>query len=622
MTLDKTRELSRYDKIILLIIIVLSAVLRLWQLNRVPFMHDEFSALERTCYDNFHDLITEGVMHGDSHPAGTQVLMYILVNIFGWNAFWLKLPFALMGVASVYLVFVIANQWFNKNVGLVSAAFVSVSELFLFYSQLARPYSPGLFFVLLFVYFWNRILFDERDITLWTCVGFALSAFCAAEMQMFSMAQAGLIALTGLFFLKNIDKRRRKVYLWSCVAAVVLFLPTFPIFYYQLFVYGSIGGWLGKPELSFFADFLAYSMNFSKLFIFSMLIVALLPVVIGRNKDGKLSVRVVLVVWFVVPFAVALAYSLIKEPIIQYSTLIFSFPFLIIAVFSCFDKSFSIKTMAVTVGWVLLAGVMSLIIDRQYFKQVYHQGFDQVAVEMSGAQQRYGDSIGFVSYSSRAIMAEFYQKKAGIDNAKFFDENSEVSDYQRYLMSLDKNYIGVGLTDHSNMSWELSAVAEFPYLVKENTWFTTRYLTLSKADNGNPLLHVVKENLEIHGNEWAANHVFSTDSICYPDVERLGFIADIQPLDTINRIALVVAITNPETDEQLFWNAYESNKMLSPGQRTLLTCGFFLPDIDLVEMKIKAFIWNMDKKELILNKLSYYTIKKNPYFYGLYAPLK
>ena len=177
-------KLSGYDRVILLIILLLSAVLRLYHLGEVPFMHDEFSALSRTCYDNFRDLIREGVMLHDSHPAGVQVFLFLLVKVFGWNEFWLKLPFALMGVASVYLFFVIARQWFNKNVALVSAAFVSVSELFVFYSQLIRPYSPGLFFVLLLVYFWNKMLSPDERFSVGTCAGFALSAFCAAEVKL------------------------------------------------------------------------------------------------------------------------------------------------------------------------------------------------------------------------------------------------------------------------------------------------------------------------------------------------------------------------------------------------------------------------------------------------------
>lgn len=614
----------RYENVLLWLILLVAAVLRLWDLGSVPFMHDEFSALQRTGYDNFHDLIREGVMLGDSHPAGVQVLLYLLVGIFGWNAFWLKLPFALMGVASVYLTYVIARQWFNKNVALVSAAFMSVSELFLFYSQLARPYSPGLFCVLLFVYFWNRMLFDRRAATLGTCVGFALSAFLASQMQMFSMAEAGLIAVSGLFFLKNVDGTRRRLYLWSCAAAVLLFLPTLPVFYYQLFVYGSIGGWLAKPEAGFLTDFLQYTMNYSKLFVFSMMIVVLLPLLIGqRNRDKQTAMRICCLVWFVVPLALAWAYSLMKEPILQYSTLIFSYPFLIIAAFSFFDRKTSIKTMGAVVGWVVLIGMTSLIVDRQYFKQVYHQGFDQVAVEMGKAQQKYADSIGFVSYSDRTFMAEFYQKKAGVKNAAYFSETDDMFDCQQYIMSLDKDYLGVGLTDHADMPWELSAVAAYPYLVEENTWFTTRYLTLTKIDNGSPLLNVLKENVEVKsGNEWVCNTKINASDIILPATERIGFIADIKADDTINDIALVVEIVNSETDEHLFWKGYENkNHQILPQERVFLTNGFFLPEMDYSGKLIKVYIWNKDKRALSVNKLSYYIVKKNSYFYGLYNPL-
>lgn len=615
------------EVLILGVIVVVAAVLRLWQLYDVPFMHDEFSALSRTRYDNLRNLIHDGVMVGDSHPAGVQLFLYLLVNIFGWSEFWLKLPFALMGVASVYLAFVVANQWFNKNVGLVSAAFIAVSELFVFYSQLARPYSPGLFFVLLLVYFWNRILFDKRSVTFWTCAGFALSAFCAAEIQMFSMAQAGLIALTGLFFFKKLDKQRRKAYLLSCVAAVILYLPTLPIFYYQLFVYGSIGGWLARPTSSFFAEFLSYSMNYSKLFIFSMLIIALLPIIFGlRNRKGTAAIRIICLIWFVVPFALAFAYSLLKEPIIQYSTLIFSFPFLVMAVFSFFDDEVEIKPMCAIVGWILLIGVVSLVVDRQYYRQVYHQGFDQVAVEMKKAQERYGDNVAFVSYSDRTFTTEFYQKKAGINKAKYFCEDDELIDYQHHLMNLDEDYIGVGLTDHADVPWELSAVAEYPYLVDENTWFTTRYLTLSRKDNGNKLLHVLRENVEVaQGEEWVSGYTLPADTVFKyePELERIGFVADIQAVDTLNRLALIVEIINPETEEKLFWKGYEiKDQMILPGERVLLTNGFFLPDMDLSGMIFKTYIWNFDFKAMNVNGLSYYTVKKNAYFYGLYEPLK
>ena len=193
----------KLDYILLGVILLVAAVLRLWKLGQVPFMHDEFSALFRLKFDNFHDLIQYGVTEGDSHPAGVQVFLYYWTKVVGWNELWVKMPFALMGIASVCLIYVSGRQWFNRKAGLLAAAFFAVSQLTVFYSQLARPYAPGLFFVLLMTYFWNRLLFDVKKPSVWVSVGFAISACLAALAHNFSAAQAGLIFLTGLFFLRK-----------------------------------------------------------------------------------------------------------------------------------------------------------------------------------------------------------------------------------------------------------------------------------------------------------------------------------------------------------------------------------------------------------------------------------
>lgn len=622
MRSQKSQKPVSYYNVILLIIIVVAAVVRLWKLGSVPFMHDEFSALIRTGYDNFHDLIRDGVMLNDMHPAGVQVFLYYWVKIFGWNEFWLKLPFALMGIVSVYLTYVVANQWFNKNVGLLSAALVSVSQLFLLYSQLIRPYTPGLFFILLFIYFWNKILFDEHKPTFWTCVGFALSAFCAAEIHMFSLAQTGIIALTGLLFFKNIEKQRKKAYLWSSAAAVILYLPSLPIFYHQFFVEGGLAGWLAKPKADFLATFLAYTLNYSNAFIFTVLIVLLLPFILRNvNHDRRQSFRIISFCWFFIPFLLAFVYSFLRQPIIQYSTLIFSFTFLIIGVFSFFDEKTPIKTIGIVVGLLLLVGVTSLVFDRQYYKRVYNQGFDQVAVEMIENQEKYGHDIAFVAYASRPEMIEHYQKKFSVDNVENFNQDSDLNDYQRFITSCDKDYIGVGLTDHADMKYELFAVAEYPYLVDEKTWFTTRHLTLTKNDNGKPLLQVLKENVEIErGVEWTGSVIIPAD--CKPIEERFGFIADIHALDTINHITLVVEIIDAQTKESVLWTGYEvKDHVTMPGEDVRLVNGFFIFDIDMSDKEFKVYVWNMDKKPLIIKNISFYKAKNGPYFYGLYNPV-
>ena len=622
----KKELLSLTDKIILSVILLVAAILRLWDLGSVPFMHDEFSALSRTSYSSISDLLREGVMINDSHPAGVQIFLYLLVKIFGWNELFLKLPFTLMGIASVYLVFKIGQQWFNTNVGLISAAFFTISELFIFYSQLIRPYSPGLFFILLFVYFWNRLLFLDEKPSPSVCIGFVLSAFISSQIHNFSLAQAGLIWASGLLFLKKDNKTLTKTYLLCGVAALILFLPTSKIFYYQLFVRGGIGGWLSMPELSFVCDFLKYSLNYSHLLIFGSIIIILYPFLTNKiNNDKRIGLRIAGIMWFIIPLTLAFVYSKMKEPILQFSTMIFSFPFLIIVLCSFYDKiRVSLSEKYIITGFILIAGITSLIIDRQYYKQVYNQGFDQIAAEMKTDMDHYGDSISFASFSNRSFMTKFYQDRECIRNNAFYDKNSNIYDYQDYISNNDSEYIGIGITDHASCYWEQFALIFYPNIVKEKQWFNSKYLLLSKDNIDNQPMTVMKKNVIIReGNEWGCSFVMKIDTI--KNIDDIGFIAEIQSHDTIRNIILVVEIRDAESDSLLLWRGADTKgHVMTPGKTHYLSNNFHYDNkkYDKNNVKLKVYICNKDKKFVEIKRIMFYHSKKEPYFSGLYKPLK
>src|SRR5690554_8122667 len=89
---------------ILFLILMVTVVLRVFNLSEIPFTHDEFSALSRLNFDSFSALIHEGVKI-DGHPAGVQVFLYYWTKIFGISTIAVKFPFIIAGVISVYLTF-------------------------------------------------------------------------------------------------------------------------------------------------------------------------------------------------------------------------------------------------------------------------------------------------------------------------------------------------------------------------------------------------------------------------------------------------------------------------------------------------------------------------------------
>ena len=623
---------KRMDYILIGIIILVAAVLRLWKLGQVPFMHDEFSALLRTRFDNFHDFIQQGVMP-DSHPIGVQLFLWGWVKLFGWSAFWVKLPFVLMGIASIYLIYLIGRQWFNRKVGLFSAAFFAVSQFTIFYSQLARPYSAGLFFVLLMAYYWYMIVFEKKKPKLGIYIGFALSAWACSVIQYFSIAQAGLIFLTGLFFL---PKERRKAYWLSGIAAVVLFAPTLPIFYQQLFVSGSIGGWLAAPKSTFLLDFIQYTMNYSQLFMFAVGIVILLPLILGKRSKLRQPLRWAGIAWFVIIFAIAFIYSLKREPIIQHSTLIFSYPFVIIVAFSMFGtRTLTPWQTALVVAAILFVGTASLVMERRYYDLMYHQGFDQIAAEMQQDKDQYGDKIQFATRTEIGEAAEFYQAKTDVDNRIIFNRiyneegdlvrEAELGDFNRWLSEHHETpMLGFGWTDYVNPIWEATAVGNYPYLIEKKDWFTSRYLTLSKTPvEGSQymLTPLSEEPHPYYGDEWGQPCFLACDSLP-DDVEALGIVANINSLDSIHNCVLVVEIHDSETDSLVLWHSSLAEEgHFAAGEQVIVDAINFNDELNHKGKTVKTYLWNQGHNQMMLNKISYYFTQKSPVLTGLYEPL-
>ena len=613
---------KRLDHILLGVILAMAAVLRLWKLGQVPFMHDEFSALLRTRFDNLHDFIQQGVMP-DSHPIGVQLFLWGWVKLFGWSEFWVKLPFALMGIGSIYLIYLIGRQWFNRKVGLFSAAFFAVSQFTVFYSQLARPYSAGLFFVLLMAVFWYKVVFGTKTTTK-DYVGFALSAWACSLIQYFSIAQAGLVFLTGLLFL---PKERRKAYWISGLGAVVLFAPTLPIFWQQLFVSGSIGGWLSAPKSSFLLDFLQYTMNYSTLFMFAVGIIILLPLILGRRDKSRNPLRWAGIAWFVVIFGIAFAYSVFREPIIQHSTLIFSYPFLVIVAFSLFkNRTLSPWQNALVVAAVLFIGTSSLIMERRHYDLMYHQGFDQIAVEIQKDKSQFGDQIQFATRTEIGEAAEFYQCQTDVEDRIVFNRYSNLGEFNEWLGEHKETpMLGFGWTDYVNPVWEVAAVGNYPYLVKQKDWFTSRYLTLSKnpMPESRYLLHTLDDKPYPYseGQQWGQAFTFLCDSLP-ADVEALGIVAHIHNEQEINNLLIVIEIHDTETDSLVFWHCSKpEDGHFAPSDNIISNAIVFDNGLSPKGKSIKTYLWNQGNNPFGLTKMSYYFTRKCPVLTGLYEPL-
>ena len=583
-------------------------MLRLWRFDELPFMHDEFSALFCTQYESFMDLIRKGVMV-DSHPAGVQVFLYYWVKLAGFNEFWIKLPFTIAGIASVYLIYKIAKQWFNKEVGLLASAFFATAQFAIFFSQIARPYSAGLFFTLLFTVYWNQFVFNKEKVKTATAIGFIVSLFLATQMHIFSLAQVGLIYLTGLFI---VDKTHIKQYLLAGLASLILYAPTFPIFILQM-KDGGIGGWFGKPENDFFFRFFSYAFHYYSFYLIFFVLLIVLPFILDkvvlRKKDNNL--RLIGLLWFAIPAAIAYLYSIIRIPVIQFSTLYFCFPFLIIVLFSFYEeKTFSAKQNIFVIGFFLFFGTSSLIYNRQHYDLMYKQGFDQIAYEMKQAQRQHADSISFFIYGATPKMAAFYIDKEKVTDVSYFSGKSDVQDFVEKVRHATTPYIGFGWTDYCDFKWEMAALSAYPYVLKQQAFPNSNFMLLSKHTvcNANFLLDTiyVSKDISIY-----TNNLYSPASliICDSLSDCFALAASFRSKDSISNIHLIVEIRDKESDSLLLWlSSFNKDFVFAPNETHTLVNGLRFSDqkIDSQDVKIRFYIWNREEKPYLLESITKY----------------
>lgn len=334
-------------------ITVLGALLRLVLLDG-QLTHDELSALLRTSHDSFSDLIQQGVCP-DGHPALVQSFLWLWCHVLGCHDWLVRLPFTLMGIAAIPLAAHVARLWFNRQAGVFAAAVMAATQCAVYYSALARPYIPGLLFTLLMLCSWSRlVLYSDRRLR--HVIGMALCAALCAYTHQFAMLTAALTAIAGLFLCRPSTRPR---YLLACAGAVALFLPHLPITWHQLTQLQGIGGWLAAPTPDFAGQYLCSLLHFSPL-----LALATLAWIASCSRFSRAQLRLrkkrlfaALILW-ALPLVIGFAYSVAVNPVLQFSCLIFSWPFLILvacALFTSRPQSKRLVRPALTLLWLVVA---------------------------------------------------------------------------------------------------------------------------------------------------------------------------------------------------------------------------------------------------------------------------
>ena len=362
------------EKALLLLILLVGAILRFYNIIGLSLSNDELSAIARVQLSGFLNFISNGICK-DIHPSGIELFLYLWVKIFGTSVFMIRFPFVIAGTASIYFAYRIAARWFNKHTGLFVATAVCVLEFSILYSQLARPFGPAFLFTLLSVWYWTKLIFDgeiKRKDILVLALSMGAAAYCNYYAALFII----IIFISGFFFL---NRSNTKAYLLSLVFALVFYIPNIFVIVSQFNNKAGVN-WLTVPDGNWIYHHILFIFNKSVFLFYFVLAIFIYTHIIGFTEIKLSKFHYLSAAWFVIPFVFAFCYSIWIKPILENSILLFSFIFLIFFLFSFIreeKKKFNFYLILI----LLLSGCVSTIAEKKYYCTYHFGEFKDIAAK-------------------------------------------------------------------------------------------------------------------------------------------------------------------------------------------------------------------------------------------------
>lgn len=625
------QRLKSSETIWIVLVLFVAALLRFWAYGSFSYSNDELSAIARAQFPGFHELVNKG-FYVDGHPGGIQVLLWLWMKVFGTSEWSVRLPFVIMGIAAVFATYKTASFMFGRVAGLFSAAAISFLQFPLLYSQIARPYGPGMLFSLVLMYFWLQVFFNpEQKLkagkpSIKHLAGFAISAALCMYTHYFSFLFALIVGFSGFFVCR---KNQFIPYVISALFAAFLFVPHIYITLNHL-TYKGLSSWLGVQGPSWVFEHLYYIFDFS---VFTIVVIALALLglfVLSKPPFGNNKYRVLLLFWFLLPIAIGYFYSINVSPVLQHPVLIFSFPAFLILLFSFADAVFN-TSKKILLLLFLIAGTLGTIFVNGYFEKQHFGEFKNIAKLSAEWNQKYApNDITKAISINNPYYVDFYFDKLG-QSIRFDQYDINTTDDLQKLSQLvsqsSANYFLLAITKPSPTEAEDIIRSRFPYLVEYKDYRGMSSVALYSRVKGKTFAEnynfelvsaftiIPSDQLAEKVGDFRPEFAYKLDSVqeyslgldtVLPHLRQISAIQAEVELFSAEVASSSVLVISVETSDgkSLLWQGAEAQKYEQLGRWSKTICTSY-PAIEIPEgSKLKVYCWNKLKRTFYLSKIN------------------
>jgi uncharacterized membrane protein len=245
----------------------------------------------------------------DNYPPLHNLLLFAVMNVSGSDAEWvLRLPSALLGIANIIAIYWLGTLIGGRTAGIFAAAILTASSMHIYYSQEARMYSLLALAATLYAasgFYFVKSPTSSRAVLVAIC-GLALvysHPYGTLNWIAITIGMTANIILISDFPRHGLVQWRR-----ANIAIGVGFLPWAVILLRRA---GAVSGrfWIPYPSVDYVLAQFSWVCG-------GPLAGAALLVGTAIAPRANLRAALVLVVWMIAPFAVALIASLVATPVL------------------------------------------------------------------------------------------------------------------------------------------------------------------------------------------------------------------------------------------------------------------------------------------------------------------
>ena len=230
----------------LVLVVLLAAGLRFHDLDRTSLWLDEAVSWQQASKP-FLEMIAATAR--DNYPPLHNIILHVTIALFGDGETALRAPSALLGVANVYVLYLLGSALWDRTTGLIAALLLTVSGFHVWYSTEARMYALLAFTATLFVL---TVVYATRRpnwLTLTGCAAAGTALLYSHVYGSFVFAGVNIVVLTALLLRSHWLAVDWKSWVAAQALPVFLFLP------WALILWGRAGvregSWIPEPTAGF-----------------------------------------------------------------------------------------------------------------------------------------------------------------------------------------------------------------------------------------------------------------------------------------------------------------------------------------------------------------------------------